>query len=292
MEALREMRREGVPITLAVYNAVIDALAVACTMPDIDEVLESMQEDGIVPDLISWAIMVKGYCRRGDLNKALTVLQQASKKDVSAKESMIYNHILDGCIFHTRYDVADAVLRDMEEREVVPTNYTYGILVKLYARRRQIPKAYETIDNMSKKFGIAPNTQTCMCLMLACVTGHHTHKAMEIFGTLKAQGGADARICSLLIDGLVQHRQADVAVQVLEDAYGLTGQRCMPKGQYLEASVFEKLFTALGSRRLADRCGWPLLERLEAVAVPSRERLRAALMGNLSSKTNCRHSDK
>jgi len=273
---LREMRTEGIEMTIAVYNAVLDAQARCGCMEGISEVVDAMAADKIALDSVSSAILVKAHCRHGDLNKALEILY-SSPKENKGRDAMIYNNFLDGCIYHACFDSVDALLEEMVQREVAPTNYTFGILVKLFARRRRITQGYEIIERMSKTFNVALNAQTNTCLMLALLNGNNLDKSMRVFSDLKAQGGADARARGSLLAGLVQQRRLEKAVEVVEESCGLTGSHPLCKGQYLEVGVLEKLFAVLGARGLADSMGVPLLEHLSAAKVPGCDKLRLAL---------------
>merc|ERR1719476_1249953 len=239
-----------------------------------------MSADGMTPEAITWATIVKGYCVQGDLNKAFEVFRSTSKNN-APKDSMLYNNILDGCIRHARFDLADALLDEMETSQVVPSNYTFGILVKLYSRRRQVDKAFEVIERMSKKFNITPNNQVRTCLMCACLNANSPGRAVQVFEELKASpSGADSKAYSSLIGGLVRHRQLSKAVSLVEEAYGLEGSHRIPKGQNLEADALEKLLTNLGQRGLTESVAIPLLKRLQAAGVPLGGRLYSTVLGS------------
>jgi len=278
MATLRDIRTAGLKMTTVVYNSVIDAQARAGAMDEISEVLDTMKADSITPDAISWATIVKGYCVQGDLNKAFEVFRSTLKTS-SPKDSMIYNNILDGCIRHSRFDLAETLLEEMESSEVVPSNYTFGILVKLYSRRRQVDKAFEVIERMSKKFSITPNNQVRTCLMCACLNANSPAKAVQVFEELKASpSGADGKAYSSLIGGLVRHKQLTKAVSLVEEAYGLEGSHRIPKGQFLEADVLEKLMTNLGQKGLTESVAIPLLKRLQAAGVPLGGRVYSTVL--------------
>jgi pentatricopeptide repeat protein len=218
------------------------------------------------------------------LTKALEVFRNAAGQS-SRKDSMIYNNMLDGCIRHGRYDLADDLLTEMEKFEVVPSNYTFGIIVKLFSRRRQLDKAFDLLERMSLKYKITPNTQVRTCLMCACLNSSNFSKATDVFEQLKTSpSGADAKVHSSLISGLVRHRQLNRAVKIVEEAYGLKGKPSMPKGQSLEVETLEKVFTALSQRGLTESMGIPLIQSLRTIGVPLSSKLcNAVLCGNLHS---------
>lgn len=280
MATLREIRAANMKMTTVVYNSVIDAQARAGAMEEISELFEMMEADGVTPDSISWATLVKAHCVQGDLNKAFEIFR-LTLKNSATKDSMIYNNILDGCIRHSRFDLAETLLEEMETTDIVPSNYTFGIVVKLYSRRRSIEKAFEVIERMSTKFKIAPNNQVRTCLMCACLNANKPDRAMQVFEELKASpSGADGKAYSVLISGLARYRQISKAVSLVEEAYGLAGSHRIPRGQALEAGTLEKLIVAMGQRGLTESVGIPLLKRLQAAGVPCSGRLVSTVLSS------------
>jgi len=287
METLHLIRADGgMKLTTAVYNSVIDAQARAGAMTEIYDVLDMMKADGVTPDSISWATIVKGHCVQGDLTKAFEVFQSRVASG-SSKDSMIYNNILDGCIRHARFDLAESLVEQMETTKVVPSNYTFGILVKLYARRRQVDRAFEVIERLSKQFNITPNNQVRTCLMCACLNANSPAKALQVFEELRASpSGADAKAYSSLISGLLRHRKTTEAVKMVEEAYGLEGSHSLPKGQNIEVDVLEKLMAALGQKGLTQNVAIPLLKKLQGAGVPVGGRIYSTLIGGGIAKDN------
>lgn len=292
MAMLRDIRDERVSLTVAVYNSVIDAQARSGAVHEIAEVLEMMEADKVVPDAISWATIVKGYCKNGDLDKAFEIFRSQVKKAQAANDSIIYNNMLEGCIQHARFDAADRLVEEMEASEVVPSSYTFGVLVKLYSRRRQIHRAFEVIERWSKKFKVAPNNQVRTCLMCACLHGGasaDTARALRVFDELRASpAGADAKAYSSLIGGLVRHRQLTQAVTLVEEAYGLEGRHRIPKGQTLETAAMEQLMTALCRQGQAASVAVPLMRRLQSAGVTISSSVVSTVLGGSGSDSGAK----
>merc|ERR1740117_1825674 len=151
-----------------------------------------MEPDGCAPDGITYSTIVKGYCVKGDLDTAFEVFRSMQKTGM-AVDSVIYNTIMDGCTRHNRGDLADMVLDDMEKNKVKPSNFTLGILVKMYGRRRQLDKAFEVIEELPKRHGLQVNAQARTCLLGACLSNHDPARAVKVFQDIKASGCADAK---------------------------------------------------------------------------------------------------
>merc|ERR1719453_190778 len=166
--------------------------------------MESMERDGCAPDNISYSTIVKGYCVKGDLDKAFEVFRSMQSNGMAA-DSIVYNTIMDGCTRHNRMDLVDLVLEDMNTYNIKPSNFTLGILMKMYGRRHQLDKAFQVIEELPKKHGFVANSQVRTCLMCACLSNHDLGRATKVFEDIKeAGGGADMKTYSSLLSGLVR----------------------------------------------------------------------------------------
>ena len=84
---------------------------------------------------------------------------------------------------------------------ISPSNFTLGILVKKYGKRRQLDKAFETIEAMSQQFHLKLNTQVRTALLCVCVNNKALDKAMAVLEEMKGAGGVEARAYNTLISG-------------------------------------------------------------------------------------------
>ena len=51
-------------------------------------VLQEMQSSGIMPDIITFSTLVKGFCNEGNLRKALLVANEARQRRLPVDEIM------------------------------------------------------------------------------------------------------------------------------------------------------------------------------------------------------------
>jgi pentatricopeptide repeat protein len=262
-----------------VYNALIDSQARVGNMDAVSKLVESMQPNGCFPDAVTYSTIVKGYCKKGDLDTAFEVFRSMQESGM-AVDSIIYNTVMDGCTRHNRMDLVDLVLEDMKRLNIKPSNFTLGILIKMYGRRHQLDKAFEVIEELPRKYGFQANSQAKTCLMCACLSNHSADRAISVFEDMKKdENCVDAKAYGSLLQGLVRLGQFEKAIAYVEDAYGLpessgkTRKRGLPAGQVLDTENLEQLMKGLGQRDLMSRLGLPLLERLRSARVPVSGRL-------------------
>jgi len=284
------MRSEGVQMNTVAYNAVIDAQARVGAMDAVSTLVETMAVDGCMPDTITYSTIVKGYCVKGDLDKAFEVFR-GMQKNRMAGDSIIYNTVLDGCTRHGRMDLADILLEDMDKFNVVPSNFTLGILVKMYGRRRQLHKALEVVKALPARHGFQPNAQVRTCLMCTCINNNALDTAFEVFEDVKKHSQSiDAKAYGAMISGCIRYGWLARAVALVDEAYGLNqqGGKSPPSrtdrtdshgGQVLETETLEHLLRSLAQHGMMEDHGVPLLERLHAAKAPVSGRLCAYAMG-------------
>lgn len=261
MAMWRQMRTEGVKMNIVAYNSAIDAQARVGAIDNVSELFEAMSKDELSPDVITYSTIVKGYCINGDLDRAFEVYKTMMKNDM-VKEAIIYNTLLDGCHRQNRMDLAARVLGDLEANNIVPSNCTLGIMVKMYGRRGDLDKAFEAVETLPKKHGFVPNSQVLTCLMCACLQANETKRARLIFEQLKdSKFGADSKAHGALISGLVRSGELAQAVEVVEVAVS----KEVLQGEQLEQRVLQQLVDALARRSEAE--ARPLLARLTAAKV-------------------------
>jgi hypothetical protein len=152
----------------------------------------------------------------------------------------------------------------MERHGVVPSNFTLGILVKMWGRARQLEKAFDAVDSLTKKYNFAPNKEVLTCLISTCLSNHAADRAYEVFERLKQSSyGADKKAYQTMILGLVRMGRSRDAAALVEEAFGF--RPGAPRGrlpQPLETETLESLFRTLSQQKLMEEVGAPLLEKL------------------------------
>jgi len=274
MQFWHDMRKEGMRMNTAAYNAMVDVQAKLGNMDEVLEIVKHMAEDDCKPDAITHATIAKGYAVKGDLDKAMEILRGMQQSKVP-HDCIVYNTILDGCAKHKRPDLVDTILDSMKEHSILPTNFTLGILIKLYGRSKQLEKAFDALEVLPKRGKFAPNSAVWSGMMSACLQNNQPTRAMKVFQDMLAAGDvADSRMCSSLVAGLVRQRRWQEAVEVVDQVYGLSGSQRMDAS--VDQDTLESLLAGLAQSGLREELGTPLLERLRATGVPVSGRLMAS----------------
>merc|ERR1719220_458835 len=83
-------------------------------------------------------------------------------------DEITYNTLLDGCACWGLYDRGIALLNDMEDQGVRPSNFTLSVVAKLAIRNKRPEKAFELCEQISHNYHIRMNIHVYNNLVQAC----------------------------------------------------------------------------------------------------------------------------
>lgn len=281
-EIWRELCAKDLPLNSMVYNAIVDAHARVGAMDKVTALVGSMEAAGCAPDDITWSMVAKGYCVTGEVDRALEVFRSLPDKQ-NDNRVVIYNTILDGCVRHNRNDLADVMLQNMEKWHIAPSNFTLGIVVKMWGRRRNLDSAFAALKTLPKKYCFTANGPVKTCLLFACLRNDAVDLALDVFDDIRASGhGTDAKLFTALINNCVRVGKCDRAAALVEDAYGLASKasRAIPSREELDPVCLEQLVKSLSKQGLMQKVGAPLLKKMRAAKVPVSTRAMTMVFGD------------
>lgn len=262
MELLAEMRSDGVPLSTALYNSLIDVQARLGDTAAIKRLRASMNEDGCEPDDFTTSLVVKAYCAGGYLTSAFEVFRLAYGGRRVAGDTVTFNTLLDGCVRHGDFRSAEELLERLVEFRIRPTNFTVGIIIKMYGRQRDLSRAFGAAENMPRLYGFTLNVQSRTCLMGACLMNDDLDRALKVFAGFKSSGvSADAKAYTSLITGAARLGSFELAVRLCEEGFRLHARD-------METSVLHQLTRTLAKAGQTEVLSIPLLQLLCASGVP------------------------
>jgi pentatricopeptide repeat protein len=235
-----------------------------------------MCERGVFPDLITYSTVIKGYCVQGDLEQAIQLFTLMRKRGIKP-DAILFNSILDGCARKQMRTLTEQVLRDMEDANVAPSNFTLSILVKLYGRTGDVERAFEVAESYPAKYGFDLNATVYTCLMSSCISNDRLEKAMEVFEMMKTtKCSPDAKTYQTLINGCLKKGSVEQAVKLVDDAMGLDGKGSGARFP-LESETIENVLFMISRRQKSQELGAPLLERLGKAGFEVSPRAKTSL---------------
>merc|ERR1719159_477603 len=139
-----------------------------------------MKTRGLGPNLITYSTVLKGYCLRGDITSAFSVLDEMRRDTKFKPDEIMYNTLLDGCAQANYHEEGMRLLERMQAEGVRPSNFTLSILVKLASNARRLDQAFELVKEITLKYKFRPNAPVYGNLVQACISNKDLRRAMSV----------------------------------------------------------------------------------------------------------------
>ncbi len=211
------------------YNALLDCCVKCAQYERMSGIYEDMlraaaaeqckeNADSVEPDLITYSTLIKGMCRSGQMRKAIALYEEMRHKGLELDE-VVFNSLLDGCVkCDCPFKESERIIADMNNLKIRFSNYTYSILIKLYARNRVADKALAVLDDM-KKNGVTPGVIVYTCLLQVCIKNKMTDRAIELFSQMReSKVQPDKTAYNTIVNGCVFSGRLAAACSILSQA--------------------------------------------------------------------------
>jgi pentatricopeptide repeat protein len=217
-----EMLRHKIQFSIVTFNTLLDACARSGDLARIPGLLESMATQGLEPNLITYGIVIKGYCQENKLKEALAVWESMVSTTKYKPDEIMYNTILDGCARKGMYERGMVLLNDMQQADIQPTNFTLSVLVKLASRANMLDRAFELAQEISKKYKFQLNVHVFNNLIQACVMWEALPRAFEVLEQMvRERVRPDVRTYTLLVRACMAAREGKDVAGLIRAAMGL-----------------------------------------------------------------------
>eukprot|EP00741_Cyanophora_paradoxa_P011058 tig00020553_g10690.t1 len=215
-EALRhheKMAKEHVPMNLAIYNALIDAMASNGRGERAESLYADMRRRGIRPDTrtivgvvntcaeaIRRARLSQQESDRARIDKLLARVDELIKKDAARWEvkpnRILYNAAIKAAGLARRPEAAESWLEEMRARGVRPDEYTISSLLLAVDGQGQeaLEKyAFRWVAELRSKDGVKPDAAAYNSLLQACRVAKDEESLMAVYNEMRHEGGPTAR---------------------------------------------------------------------------------------------------
>ncbi|EOA20457.1 hypothetical protein CARUB_v10000770mg [Capsella rubella] len=193
---VEEMKRSGISYPNSItYSTLMDCLFAHSRSKEAVELFEDMiSKEGILPDPVTFNVMINGFCRSGEVKRAEMILDFMKK---------------NGCN---------------------PNVYNYSALMNGFCKEGNIQEA-KRIFNEVKEVGLRLDTVGYTTLMNCLCKNGAIDEAMKLLGEMKASRcRVDALTCNVILKGLSSEGRSEEALQML-DQWGCEGVH-LDKGSY------------------------------------------------------------
>lgn len=150
LEAMRNQGDAASQPDHVTYTTVVSAFVKAGTMDRAREVLAEMTRLGVPANLVTYNILLKGYCQQLQVVKAKELIREMIDSVGIEPDVVSYNTVIDGCILVDDSAGALTFFNEMRSRGIAPTKISYTTLMKAFAFSGQPKLAGKIFDEMLK----------------------------------------------------------------------------------------------------------------------------------------------
>merc|ERR1719287_173184 len=131
-------------------------------------------------------------------------------------DEIFYNSLLEGCVKAVSLPPAMALRTGLEvfgqmlQEKCPPSNITFSILVKLYARAENLDHALRLVQTMEQTFRVKPTNVVFSTLVKCCVAGGRAQAAGTLLLGLPLAAKDQKLPCLLSLATQLAHKVAQV----------------------------------------------------------------------------------
>ncbi|KAK7393588.1 hypothetical protein VNO78_22146 [Psophocarpus tetragonolobus] len=148
LEAMRRLDDKGGHPDHVSYTTVVSALVNVGAMDRARQVLAEMTRIGVPANLITYNVLLKGYCKQLQIDKARELIKEMVDDAGIQPDVVSYNILIDGCILVDDSAGALSFFNEMRARGIAPTKISYTTLMKAFAYSGQPKLAHRVFNEM------------------------------------------------------------------------------------------------------------------------------------------------
>ncbi|KAL3820657.1 hypothetical protein ACJIZ3_006562 [Penstemon smallii] len=159
-----EMPERNCERTVKSVNALLSACINSRKFDEMEVLFGEMETKWKVkPDVVSYNIVIKGFCEMGELDRALNVVDTMGKNGVKP-DLITFNTLLDNLYKKKKFDDAEKIWKQMIKNKLVPNIRSYNARLVGLVNEKKFKEAVEFISEMEKS-GTNPDVFTYAALI-------------------------------------------------------------------------------------------------------------------------------
>lgn len=188
LEAMRNQEDRASRPDHVSYTTVVSAFVKIGEMEKAREVLAEMTRIGVRANLITYNILLKGYCQQLQIPKAKEIMREMVDDAGIEPDVVSYNTLVDGCILVDDSAGALRYFNEMRAKGIAPTKISYTTLMKAFAVSGQPKLASEVFEEMLKDPRVKVDVVAWNMLIEGYCRLGMINPAKEIIQRMKGEG--------------------------------------------------------------------------------------------------------
>lgn len=214
IEAFRSMDRFQLKKDVVALNVLVDLLAKERSVELAQDVYIEFRNQ-ITPNLLTYNILLRGWCRAGKIDKARQIMEEMQKSGI-CPDVVSYTSFVDAYCHEKNFRKVNEILEEMQENNCPPNVVTYTIIMHARGKAKEIDEALAISETM-KKNGCAPDVAFCSSLIFILGKAGRLKDAQDVFQDMPNQGLIpDVLTYRTMITSACHHLQEEKALKLLQ----------------------------------------------------------------------------
>ncbi|XP_047310402.1 pentatricopeptide repeat-containing protein At3g16010 [Impatiens glandulifera] len=200
LSLVQEMRRSGCPPTVYTYTELIKGMGKARRFEEAYELFVKMLEEGCKPDVVLLNNVINLLGKAGRISEAVKLFEEMEETFGCTPNVVTYNTVIKAA-FDCKCPTSEAIswFERMKANDIVPSSFTYSILIDGFCKTNRLEKALILLEEMDEK-GFPPCPAAYCSLINALGKANRYEAANELFQELKENcGSSSSRVYAVMI---------------------------------------------------------------------------------------------
>ncbi|XP_068651620.1 pentatricopeptide repeat-containing protein At1g74900, mitochondrial [Aristolochia californica] len=215
------------PPDVITYNIIANGWCIVKRTSNAMEVLREMVEVGLVPTIVTYNLLLKGFFRAGQVTHGYKFFVQMRERGGNAKPDVVtYTTVIHGLGVNGDTAKARKVLPMMIRDGCLPSVATYNVLIQLLCKKDTVENAIKVFEDMIQR-GYMPNIITFNVVIRGLCHVENFDRAMEYMEKMKANNGSEPNVqtFNILIRYLCEAGELEKAFEVFRR---MADDGCLP----------------------------------------------------------------
>lgn len=223
IDAFRKIERFGLKKDNEALNILLDALAKEHSVEHAENVFLELK-DQIPPNSNTFNILIHGYCKSRQMEKAKKTMEQMEKLGINP-DVVSYTSLIESYCREKDFRKVDSILDEMKKKNCPPNIVTYTIIMHSLGKAKEINEALGVYERM-KLNNCVPDTSFYSSLIYILSKAGRLKDARNVFEDMPKQGvSRDVLTYNTMITTACEYSQEENALKLL---YEMEGAQCKP----------------------------------------------------------------
>jgi pentatricopeptide repeat protein len=212
---------DEIKIDEVLYNSILDICITNNELDKAREIFEEMKNGNIIPSVVTYSIMIKGYGNNKNFEKCYELYNELISKKISPNE-VIFGSLMNCAVKCSNLELMIEIYQKMKEFGIETNPIIYTTLIKGFSKQKKYQEAFEIYDSMPKEV----KEKSCIILyntiLDVCSESENFQILLSIFQELKDEGKTNLPNPNLVtyitvIKGLIKGKRFDEALKIYNE---------------------------------------------------------------------------